>query len=258
MFQLEKDFINKPYPYMVVHNILDYNFAKKCQDEILNIDEKEWDRYDNPFEGKYTLRNKNKLPNNCQQLFNFLTSKSFLNHLSKKCGETLYNDPTKNWWGIHKYKDGDHLDIHSDAGIHPVTGQKKHITLGIYLSKDWKDENGGHLEIWDGGSILSHKPVLYKCHQKILPKCNTLILFQNTVNAWHGNPLPVKCPENETRIFLTISYLSNKYDEGFENKKQKAYFIKRPNDPVDEEKDKLRLLRCDPIKYKQIYRISKK
>ena len=60
------------------------------------------------------------------------------------------------------------------------------------------------------------------------------------------------------RIFLTLSYLSNKYDEGFENKKQKAYFIKYPNDPVDEEKDKLRLLRCDPIKFKEIYRTNKK
>jgi len=110
---------------MVVHNVLDSSFAKKCQDEILNIDEKEWDRYDNPFEGKYTLRNKNNLPNNCQKLFNFLISDSFVNHLSKKCGEQLYNDPNKNWWGIHKYKNGDHLDIHSDAGIHPLTGQKK-------------------------------------------------------------------------------------------------------------------------------------
>ena len=85
-----------------------------------------------------------------------------------------------------------------------------------------------------------------------------IILFECNDYAWHGNPEPVICKDGEKRIFLTLSYLSNKYDEVFENKKQKAYFIKCPNDPVDEEKDKLRLLRCDPIKYKEIYRINKK
>jgi hypothetical protein len=35
----------------------------------------------------------------------------------------------------------------------------------------------------------------------------------------------------------------------------KAFFIARPSDPVDKEKDKLRLLRADPEKYKEIYRI---
>jgi hypothetical protein len=39
------------------------------------------------------------------------------------------------------------------------------------------------------------------------------------------------------------------------NKRTKALFIARPGDENDPEKDRLRLLRADPVKYKEIYRI---
>jgi hypothetical protein len=40
-----------------------------------------------------------------------------------------------------------------------------------------------------------------------------------------------------------------------QNNRMKAFFIARPGDEPDLEKDKLRLLRADPEKYKEIYRI---
>jgi len=107
-----------------VENILDNSFAKKCQEEILNLPSEMWDRYNNPFEKKYTLRDKNNFPENCKILFDILNSQEILNILSNIVGEELYNDTSKNWWGIHKYNNGDYLDIHSDAGNHPITKQK--------------------------------------------------------------------------------------------------------------------------------------
>ena len=50
-------------------------------------------------------------------------------------------------------------------------------------------------------------------------------------------------------FFLTLSYVSEQYSDL--NKKQKAFFVKRPEDPEDPEKDKLRMLRCDPEKFKR-------
>lgn len=90
-----------PYPHCVVDNILDTDFAIKCQKEILNIPSEMWDRYNNLFEQKYTFRDKNNMPPNCDSLFKLLTSNIVVNKLSDIVGEKLYNDPTKNWWGIH-------------------------------------------------------------------------------------------------------------------------------------------------------------
>jgi hypothetical protein len=243
-----------PFPYISVDNILNNKLALDIQSEILALDENYWDRYDNPFEEKYTLRDKNNLPKNIQYLFNILTSELFIEKLSQIVDEKLYNDPTKHWWGIHKYKNGDKLDIHSDAGVHPICGDKKHVTLGIYLSKNWKEENKGHLEIWEGGNVLNDDVKLVKKITEFLPSFNKLILFNNTNNAWHGNPERVLCNKDSCRIFLTISYLSKNHKEPYDNTRKRAFFIKRPNDPENDEKDKLRLMRADENKYKEIYK----
>ena len=243
----------KPFPYLKMENVLEESFANQIQTEILNIPETEWDRYENPLEHKYTLRNKENIPTECNKLFTMLTSNDFINYLSSIMGYEIKNDQNKNWWGIHKYDHGDHLDIHVDAGLHPQTKQKKQITVGIYLSKDWKEENGGHLEIWSGENASNNDAKIVKCCDKILPIFNTLVLFECNDYAWHGNPTPVICKNGEKRIFVTLSYVSEQYADL--NKKEKAFFVKRPDDPMDEEKDKIRMMRCDPEKYKDVYRI---
>ena len=246
----------RAYPHLAVDNILPEDFAKKCQDEILNIPNEDWDRYANPFEQKYTLRDKNNLPPTLNKLFEYLTSTFFVNHLSSIVGEKISLDINKNWWGVHKYDNNDYLDIHADAGIHPVTKDKKHVTLGIYLSKYWSEENGGHLEIWAGDSTTSDDAKLHECVTRILPSFNKLILFTCNDYSWHGNPTPVSCPNGNKRIFVTISYVSDNHGEHFKNMRQKAFFVKLPSEPHNPEKDKLRLLRADPEKYKEIYRTN--
>ena len=256
-FSLKEINIKKdPFMYFIKKNILPENIALKARNEILNIPDEAWDRYDNPFENKFTLRDKNNLPETVSQIFKFLTSSTFLEEISNIYGIKLYNDPTKNWWGIHKYNHGDKLDIHVDAGLHPISKQKKQVTLGIYLSKNWKEENGGHLEIWKGENCIKKNAKLIKCKEKMLPEFNTLLNFENNDYSWHGNPYPVNCKNEEKRIFLTISYVSENYNDL--NKREKAFFIKHPDQPDDEEKDKLRLLRADPIKYKDLYNLNKK
>jgi hypothetical protein len=145
------------------------------------------------------------------------------------------------------------LDIHVDAGLHPSLGIKKQVTLGIYLSYEWKEDYGCHLELWSGDSCARNNPKLIEKVDSIAPLFNRLVVFTCNDYAWHGNPEPAICPENSKRIFITLSYLSKNFED--ENKRVKAFFIARPSDPLDEEKDKLRLIRADPEKYKEIYRI---
>lgn len=239
----------KPFPYMKQDNFLDVNFANILQNEILNIPDSEWDRYNNPFEQKYTLRDKYNFPPNLTLLFEELQSEDFISKLSILCGYKLFLDDTRNFWGVHKYDSGDKLDIHTDAGLHPINKLKKQLTLGIYLSSNWKKEYGCELEIWKGDKNSISEKI-----DSIEPYFNRLIIFTCNDYSWHGNPIPVESLDNITkRIFVTISYLSENFTD--DNKKVKAYFVPRPTDPIDLEKDKLRLLRSDPDKYKHVYNL---
>ena len=58
--------IQTPFPYYSKSDILPKNIALKAQNEILNLTDEKWDRYQNPFEHKYTLRDKNNLPPNVE------------------------------------------------------------------------------------------------------------------------------------------------------------------------------------------------
>ena len=244
---------NTPFPYVMHDDFLDAEFACEVQKEILNIPQDEWDRYENPFEQKYTLRNKYAFPFNLNKLFEELTSETFVEELSKLVGYELMLDTTRNFWGVHKYGPGDKLDIHVDAGLHPTLNLKKQVTLGIYLSYEWKEEYGCHLEIWKGENCAGNNPKLIEKVDSLAPLFNRLVIFTCNDYAWHGNPEPATCPENSKRIFITLSYLSKNFED--ENKRVKAFFIARPTDPLDDKKDKLRLIRADPEKYKLIYKI---
>lgn len=242
-----------PYSHGIQDNILDETFATALQKEILDLPSDAWDRYDNPFEQKFTLRDKWNFPPLLKQLFEELQTPEFIAQLSEIVGWQLQLDTTRNFWGVHTYKTGDKLDIHVDAGQHPAGIGKKQVTLGIYLSANWRQEYGCELEIWRGTSAADPEPKLLEKVASIVPLFNRLILFNCNDVAWHGNPEPACGPEDARRIFVTISYLSdNSIDR---NKKVKALFVARPGDPVDEEKNRLRLLRADPERYKDIYRV---
>lgn len=242
-----------PYPHGYQDNFLNEEFAKGLQEELLSIPKEAFDRYENPFESKYTLRDKYSFPPLLTLLFDALQSDSFLNELSTVVGYPLQLDTERLYWGVHLYDNGDKLDIHTDAGIHPVLNKKKHCTLGIYLSKDYTEEQGCHLELWKGTSCLQN-PLLEEKAVSIAPIFNRMILFTCTDKAWHGNPEPLHCNGNTKRIFLTISYLSD--DTSLTNTYKKALFVKRPQDPNDSEKDRLRFLRANPDTCKDVYRLS--
>lgn len=254
-FHLEQINITQtPFGYGKEDHFLENTFARELQEEILNIPPEAWDRYDNPFEQKYTLRDKYQFPTNLTKLFEELSSESFVSKLSKKVGYHLQLDTTRNFWGVHTYNRGDKLDIHVDAGLHPTLLLKKQITLGIYLSYEWEEDYGCHLEIWRGENSVDNGAKILERVDHIAPIFNRLVIFECNDYSWHGNPEPANCPSNSKRIFITLSYLSDNTTD--QNKRTKAFFVARPEDPKNEEKDKLRLLRADPEKYKEIYRVA--
>jgi hypothetical protein len=58
----------------------------------------------------------------------------------------------------------------------------RRVNLLLYLNRDWKEEYGGHLQLWD--------QEMKTCIKKVLPIFNRLVLFSSTDVSFHGHPTP--------------------------------------------------------------------
>lgn len=229
-----------PFPYVVFDDFLAEGDFEEIQKEILNIPQNEFDRYSNPVEQKYTLRDKEKIPFFTKLFFEYLESKLFHDIIEETTGFSVENDPYKHYWGIHIFHKGDKLDIHVDAGRHPKCDKKKFLTFGYYLTKNWSSDFGGELEFWKG-DLATKEPVAFIDKKVVSFPCapNTGILFACSDDSWHGAPTLYQGSSAEPRIFLTLSYmLDDKNQENinklkrikdvygitFENNKTRAYF----------------------------------
>ena len=96
---------------------------------------------------------------------------------------------------------GGRLGIHADFNRHPRFDLDRRLNLLVYLNKDWREEYGGHLELWNRG--MTH------CEVKILPVFNRVVLFSTTDFTYHGHPDPLACPEGMTRKSLALYYYTN-------------------------------------------------
>jgi hypothetical protein len=112
--------------------------------------------------------------------------------------ERLVPDPSYRGCGLHSTGRGGRLMIHTDTNRHPH-GNDVHqiLNLILYLNEDWKEEYGGHLELW----TKDRKPC-----RKILPVANRLVLFHTGTRSFHGHPEPVACPEGRRRNSLALYY----------------------------------------------------
>jgi hypothetical protein len=75
------------------------------------------------------------------------------------------------------------------------------LNILVYLNKDWKEEYGGHFELWNRQ--------MTNCAKRILPTFNTLAMFSTTDTSYHGHPDPLTCPEGNSRKSIALYYYSN-------------------------------------------------
>jgi Rps23 Pro-64 3,4-dihydroxylase Tpa1-like proline 4-hydroxylase len=68
------------------------------------------------------------------------------------------------------------------------------------LNKDWKEEWGGDLQLWNKDMSM--------CVKKILPIFNRAVIFNITSDAYHGHPGPLKSPEGVDRLSFALYYFT--------------------------------------------------
>lgn len=214
-----------PFPNITFKNFFNPKLLENVLNEFPNLEETNSNNYKSNVErNKFLAEGEKFYSNNTLNFLHFLNSEPFLKFLQSLTGikETLVPDPYFVGGGLHETKKGGLLKLHADFNKHKLTNLDRRINILVYLNKNWKDEYGGHFELWDKN--------LSKCHHKISPDFNTLAIFSTDDFSYHGHPDPLNCPENMSRKSIALYYYSNgrpssEINKGLEN--HSTLFVKR-------------------------------
>jgi hypothetical protein len=114
--------------------------------------------------------------------------------------------------------------MHADFNKHRRFGLDRRLNALLYLNKDWREDYGGHLELWNRD--------MTQCEAKILPVYNRLAVFGTTDFTFHGHPNPLQCPEGMTRKSLALYYFTNGRPAEEVSGEHSTLFKPRPEDNV--------------------------
>jgi hypothetical protein len=161
-----------------------------------------WQRFDNAQEIKLESSREASFGPVTRLLMYHLNSITFLNFLSSVTGiDNLISDPSYEGGGLHQIVRGGKLGVHADFNKHRNFGLDRRLNLLLYLNKDWREEYGGHLQLWNRD--------MTRCEAKVLPIFNRVMIFGTTDFTYHGHPDPLQCPDDMTRKSLALYYFSN-------------------------------------------------
>ena len=210
-----------PYPHIVIENFLNPETLEECIREFDTLNETDgWINYVHFNEKKRGLNKLELLPKSIQRTIQELSSPEFLQFLSDLTGiKNLQKDDHLEGGGIHQSTLGGYLNIHADFTVHPHHRHwQRRINLLVYLNKDWKEEWGGKLELWD--------KEMKGCVQSILPVFNKCVIFNTDPDSYHGHPEPMTCPEDRFRRSIALYYYTIEKNP----LKRATHYVARPED----------------------------
>jgi hypothetical protein len=137
-----------------------------------------------------------------RHLLNEFNARAFLDFLEELTGiEGLIGDPHFRGGALQQILPRGKLAIHADFNFDKRRNLDRRINALIYFNKDWKDEYGGHLELWAKD--------MSRCVSRIAPLFNRCVIFNTTSTSYHGHPDPLNCPEGITRKAIALYYYTN-------------------------------------------------
>lgn len=194
----------KPFPHMVIDNFLEEDLARNLSGEFPDIHDASLFNYSNPLEKKSALNDWNRFPPHTYSFFEFLCSSTFVADLGSTLGIKLFPDFGLHGGGWHMHPDGGKLNPHLDYNIHPKLGLQRKINLIIYLSEDWQPEYGGHFGLWSNDEENKRPLALVK---EVEIKFNRAVIFDTSLQSWHGLSRKVTSGGQHIRKSLAIYYL---------------------------------------------------
>jgi Rps23 Pro-64 3,4-dihydroxylase Tpa1-like proline 4-hydroxylase len=212
---------NRPFPHIYIDDFLPAEAAEAALREFPAPRELTWQEFKSQQERKLAFDMVEKLPAADRDVLYFLNSRPMLTFLETLTGiKSVISDPYYVGGGLHQINPGGKLEVHADFNRHDRFQLDRRINVLIYLNKDWKEEYGGHFELWN--REMTH------AEQKILPVFNRCTIFNTTSFSYHGHPTPLACPPDRTRKSIAAYYYTNGRPEEEVSKAHSTLFQQRP------------------------------
>jgi Rps23 Pro-64 3,4-dihydroxylase Tpa1-like proline 4-hydroxylase len=211
----------KPFPHVYFDDFLPVEAAEAALKEFPEPKVLSWTEFNEPTQRKLAYNDVEKLPPSLRDVLYFLNSRPALQFLEILTGiKGVIPDPYYAGGGLHQIRRGGNLEVHADFNFHPKLKLDRRINLLIYMNKDWKEEYGGHFELWN--------KEMTGAEQKILPVFNRCAIFSTTSTSYHGHPTPLACPPERTRKSIATYYYSVGRPEEEVNDAHSTLFQHRP------------------------------
>jgi Rps23 Pro-64 3,4-dihydroxylase Tpa1-like proline 4-hydroxylase len=190
----------EPFPHIALDGLFDDETLDAVLREFPSREQMKWREFDTPLERKLGYYHETStISKTVRDFLNEMNSFEMLLWLEALTGiDGLIPDPYFGGGGLHQIEPGGFLKIHADFNVHPKLKLDRRLNMLIYLNKDWRDEYGGHLELWDRD--------MSTCRKKILPLFNRTVIFSTTDTSFHGHPHPLTAPEGMSRKSVSLYY----------------------------------------------------
>ena len=210
----------EPYPHAVIDDFLPKDVVEAVLAEFPK-DSQHWRYWHHYNERKRGITMLSEMGPATRRLVEDLHGEPFRSWLSSLSGiDGLIPDPDLEGGGLQETRAGGFLNIHADFLSHtrrPTWSRQLNVIL--YLNKDWREDWGGSLELWDRG--------MRRCVRRVAPVFNRCVIFQTTRVALHGYPAPLTCPEERSRKSLALYYYR---DEGTVQPLRSTRYLPTPDD----------------------------
>ncbi len=192
----------EPFPHVVIDDFFPEAVLDSLLEEFPAPGAIDWQKFDAGTEKKLASKLEQQLGDRTRKFIWALNSQVFISFLETLTGiDGLIPDPHLMGGGLHQIVPGGFLKVHADFNRHERLRLDRRLNLLLYLNRDWKEEYGGHLQLWTRN--------MSRCVVKVLPVFNRCVVFSTTDFSYHGHPDPLTCPDGRTRKSIALYYYTN-------------------------------------------------
>jgi len=209
----------QPFPHIVLDGLFDDELLGGVLREFPSPEAMRWNRFDNAREKKLGyFHAASAIPETIRRVLLELNAFETLLWLEQLTGiDGLIPDPYFGGGGLHQIEPGGFLKVHADFNVHPKLKLDRRLNLLVYLNENWREEYGGHLELWDREAR--------GCVERILPTFNRTVVFSTSDTSFHGHPHPLQSPPGVTRKSISLYYYTAGRPDGERSAPHDTLFV---------------------------------